>query len=67
MVSHSNPTLDVTINDLELGLLAMQLLVFSPGIVPLDHIHMCINNTATQGWDNRSSFSTSSSVFVHNP
>ena len=67
MVSYSNPTEYVTINDLEIRALLMQLLIFSPRMAPLAHIHTYINNTAAQGWANKSSFSTASSVFVHNP
>ena len=39
LVSFSNPTVDVTINVLELGSLAMQLLIFALRMVPLAHIH----------------------------
>ena len=67
MVSYSNPTGYVTINDLDIGALLMQLLIFSPRMAPLAHIHTYINNTAAQGWENKSSFSTASYVFVHNP
>ena len=67
MVSSSNPTGYVTINDLDLGALLMQLLIFPPRMAPLAHIHTYINYTAAQEWANRSSFSTASSVFVHNP
>ena len=67
LVSYSNPTGYVTINDLDLRALLMQILIFSPRMMPLDHIHTYINNRATQGWANRSSVSTASSVFVHNP
>ena len=66
LVSSSNPNVDMTINDIELGSLLMQLLIFSLRMVPLAHIHTYINNTASQGWDNRSSVSTASSVFFHN-
>ena len=62
MVSSYNPTVYVTINDLELGELLMQLLIFSPRMAPLAHIHTYINNTAAQGWDNRGSVSIASSV-----
>ena len=40
----------------------MHLLLFAPRMVPLAHIHTYIENTAEQGWDNRGSFSTASSV-----
>ena len=62
LVSSSNPTVDVTINDLELRSLAMQILIFKPRMVPLAHIHMYINNTASHVWANRGSFRTASSV-----
>ena len=61
-MSSSNPTVDVTINDLDLGSVLMQLLIFAPKMVPLAHIHLYINNMASQGRDNRSSVSTASSV-----
>ena len=40
----------------------MQILIFIPRMAPLAHIHMYFNNTAAQGWANRGSFSTASSV-----
>ena len=55
------------INDLDLGALFTELLVFSLRMAPLAHIHMYINNTAAQGWANKSSVITASYVFVHNP
>ena len=58
----SNPTVDVTINDLELGSLAMQILIFAPRMVPMVHIHTYINNTASHGWAHRGSSSKASSV-----
>ena len=66
MVSYSNPTGYATINNLELGSLLMQLLIFAPRMAPLAHIHTYINNTTSPGWANRSSVNTASSVFVHN-
>ena len=67
MVSYSNPTGYVTINDLELWALLMQILIFSQRMAPLAHIHTYINNTASQGWSTRGIVSTSSSVFFYNP
>ena len=61
-MSSSNLTGDVTINDLYLGALLMQILIFASKMVPLAHIHMYLNNTVAQGWSNRGSFSTASSV-----
>ena len=61
-MSSSKPTRDVTINNLELGAILMQLLIFAPRMVPLAHIHTYANNTAAQGSANRGSFSTSSYV-----
>ena len=61
-MSSSNPTVDVTIKDPDIGALLMHLLIFAPRMVPLAHIHTYVNNTAAQGWDNRGSFSTASSV-----
>ena len=62
LVCSSNPTGDVKINYLDLGALLMQLLIFAPWISPLEHIHTYINNMAAQGWANRVSVRTSSSV-----
>ena len=62
LVSSSNPTGDVTINDLELGALLMQILIFAPRIAPLAHIHTYVNNTEAKGLSNRGSISTDSSV-----
>ena len=62
LVSYSNPTGYATINNLDLGALLIQLLIFSPRMAPLSHIHTYVNNTSAQGWDNRGSVSTSSSV-----
>ena len=67
MVSYSNPTGYVKINDLELGALLMQLLIFSLRMAPLTHIHTYINNMVSQGWSNRGIVSTVSSVFFLNP
>ena len=52
----------MSINDLELGALLMQILLFAPRMTPLAHIHTYVNNTAAQGWSNMDSFSTASSV-----
>ena len=62
LVSSSNPTGDVTINDLELGALLMQILIFAPRIATLAHIHTYVNNTEAKGWANRGRVSTASSV-----
>ena len=62
LVSSYNPTGYVTINKLELGALLMQILIFTPRMDPLAHIHTYVNKTAAQGWANRGSFSTASSV-----
>ena len=62
LVSSSNPKGDVTINDLELGSLLMQILIFAPRMAPLAHIHTYVDNMAAQGWANRGSVSIASSV-----
>ena len=62
LVYSSNPTGDVTINDIELGALLMTMLLFVPRISPLAHIHTYVNKTESQGWANRGSVSTASSV-----
>ena len=49
MVFYSNPTGYVTINDLELGALLMQLLIVSLRMAPLAQIHTYINNMSSQG------------------
>ena len=61
-MSSSNPTGDMTIYDLELGALLMQILIFAPRMAPLAHIHPYVNNKAAQVWENRGSASTSSSI-----
>ena len=61
-MSSSNPNVDVTINDLDLRALMMQILIFSPSMAPLFYIHTYVNNTAEQGWSNRGGVSTASSV-----
>ena len=63
-MSSSNPNEDVTINDLELGALLMQLLLFAPRISPLAHIHAHVDNTASQGWSNRVRVNTASAVGI---
>ena len=40
----------------------MQILIFTPNMAPLAHIHMYVDNTAAQVWANRGSVSTASSV-----
>ena len=62
MVSSSNPTGDVTINNLDLGVLLMQLLIFDPRMAPLAHIHAYVDNMVAKRWANRGSVSTASSV-----
>ena len=62
LVSSSNPTGDVTIHDLDLGAPLMRILLFAPSMAPLAHIHTYVNNTGAQGWSNRGSVSTVSSV-----
>ena len=62
MVYSSNPNGDVTINNLELRALLMQLLIFSPMMAPLVHIHTYVENTAAQGWANRGGIRTASAV-----
>ena len=49
LMSSSNPTGDVTTNDLEVGALLMQTLLFVPRVTPLEHIHTYVDNTAAQG------------------
>ena len=62
MVSSSNPTGDVTIKNLDLGALLMQLLILAPGMAPLAHIHAYVDNMMAQRWANRGSVGTASSV-----
>ena len=62
LMSSSKSTGAMTINNLDLGLLLMQILIFAPRMALLAHIHTYIDNTAAQGWSNRVSVSTSSSV-----
>ena len=40
----------------------MQLLIFSPRMAPLTHIHIYGNNTAAQVWANQGSVITASSL-----
>ena len=61
MLSSSNPTGDVTINNPYLGELLMQLLVSPPRMAPLAHIHAYVDNMMAQIWANRGSVSTASS------
>ena len=49
LVSSSNPTVDVTIKYLNIGALLMQLLLFTPRMAPLAHIHTYVDDTAAQG------------------
>ena len=60
MVSSSNPT--GTVNDLELRLMLMHILLFAPRMAPLAHIHIYVDKTAAQGWENRVSVITASPV-----
>ena len=62
LVSSSNPKGDVKINDLELGALLIQILLFSPRMALLEHIHTYVDNKAVQGWANRGSVSIASSI-----
>ena len=64
-MSSSNPKGDLAINDLELGVLMMQILLFAPRMDSLAHIHTYINNTAEQVWANRASVGTASSVRLY--
>ena len=58
----SNPTGDVTITNLELGELLMQILIFAPRMAALVYIYTYVDNTAAQKWSNRGSVSTAVSV-----
>ena len=62
IVSSSNPKGDVTINNLELGALLMQLLIFPPRMAPLVHIHTYVNNISVHVWDNQGSIIRASEV-----
>ena len=62
LVSSYNPKGDVPINYLELGALLVQILIFTPRMAPLAHIHTYVDNTAAQGWDNLGSVNTASAV-----
>ena len=53
LVSSSNPNGDVKINNLDLGELPMQLLLFATRMAPSAHIHTYINNMAAQEWTNQ--------------
>ena len=56
------PNRDVKINNLELGALLIQILIFPPRMTSLEHIHTYAYSTAAQGWSNRGSVSTASFV-----
>ena len=60
LVCYSNPNGYVTINDLEIGALLMQILIFAPRVAPLAYIHTYANRKAERGWSNRGSISTAS-------
>ena len=62
LMPYSKPNGDVTINNLELGVLLMQLLIFVPRMVPLAHIYTYVNNTESQVWAKRGSVRTASSI-----
>ena len=62
LVSYSIPKGDMKTNNLEIGALLMQLLIFILRMAPLVHIHTYIYNTAEQGWSNRGSVRTSSYI-----
>ena len=62
LLYYSNHTGYVTTNELKLGALIMQILIFPPRMAPLVHIHTYVNNMAAQGWSNRDSASTASFV-----
>ena len=61
-VSFSNPKGDATINDLELGAILIQILVFAPRMAPLAHIRTYVDDTAAQVWANRASVSIAPAV-----
>ena len=62
LLSYSKPNGDATINNLELGMLIMHLLLFASRMETLAHIHTYVDNMAAQGWANRGSARTASSV-----
>ena len=62
LVSSSKTTGYVTTNNLDIGALIMQFLIFAPRMAPLAHIHTYVDNTAVHGWANRCSVSTASSI-----
>ena len=62
LATDTNPTRDVTINNLELSALFGQVQLFTPKMAPLAHIRTTVDNTAAQGWDNRGSVSSATAV-----
>ena len=61
-MSSSKKKGDVTINDLEIGSLLIQILIFDPRMALLAHIHTYVDNMEVQLWANRGIISTASSV-----
>ena len=62
LVTDTNPTGDVTINDLEITALLAQVLLFSPKMNTLAHIRKAVDKMAAQGWANRGSVSSATAV-----
>ena len=62
LVTDTDPTGYVNINNLELAALLSQVLHLAPKIDTLAHIPIAVDNTAAQGWSNRWSFSSETAV-----
>ena len=62
LVSDTNPKGDVTINDLELSALLVQVHIFSPKIHTLSHIYTAVDNTVAQGWTKYGSVSSATVI-----
>ena len=50
IVSFNNLKGNITINDLELGTLLLQILLFYRQVAPLQNIRTYVENMAAQGW-----------------
>ena len=64
LISFENHKCDIMINDLELGILLLQILLCFKLMAPLENIRTYVDNMAAQGWATCGSVSTATAV-VH--
>ena len=63
ILTDTNPTGFLTINDLELAAYIAHLHLFTPHMTPLEHISTGVDNTAAESWARWGSVSAATSAY----